>query len=149
MNTNQSGYFESWRNVGWTLGIGVIGGILGVCMIVCEFYLIMKSNAVVLMIGGVVKELCTIGIGVFVFGDNFNTVNLMGCIIVFAGISVYKISNHLQKLKEKGDQYLSVDVSQEGHILDDNIEDLVLTVEGRHEDESDRKEMAYSMREID
>jgi len=46
-----------------SLGLAVGGASLAIMMIMCELYLIMHSSAVVLMIGGVVKELTTIMTG--------------------------------------------------------------------------------------
>jgi solute carrier family 35 protein C2 len=45
------------------LGLGIIGGSIAVAMILCEFYLILHSTAIILMIGGVIKEMITIFIG--------------------------------------------------------------------------------------
>lgn len=47
----------------YALELGLLGAVLAICMIMCEFYLIMHSNAIVLMIGGVIKEILTIFIG--------------------------------------------------------------------------------------
>ena len=46
-----------------TMGLGVLGGFVAVAMILCEFYLILKASAIILMIGGVIKEMITILIG--------------------------------------------------------------------------------------
>jgi solute carrier family 35 protein C2 len=58
-----SGYFETVGEGFWTLGMGLIGASFAVAMIICEFYLIMRANAIVLMIGGVIKEMITIIVG--------------------------------------------------------------------------------------
>ena len=43
--------------------LGGIGGFFAVSMVLCEFYLILKASAIILMIGGVIKEMTTIMIG--------------------------------------------------------------------------------------
>jgi len=43
-----------------SLAYGLAGASLAVSMILCEFYLIRKSNAIILMLGGVLKEIITI-----------------------------------------------------------------------------------------
>lgn len=58
-----SGYFETVGQGFETLGMGLIGATFAVAMIICEFYLIMRANAIVLMIGGVIKEMITIIVG--------------------------------------------------------------------------------------
>lgn len=45
------------------VGLGFVGGFFAVAMVLCEFYLILRSNAIVMMIGGVIKELTTILLG--------------------------------------------------------------------------------------
>jgi solute carrier family 35 protein C2 len=61
--TLREGYFETiWEGL-HTFGIGMIGAVFSIAMILCEFYLIMRANAIVLMIGGVIKEMITIIVG--------------------------------------------------------------------------------------
>jgi solute carrier family 35 protein C2 len=85
------------------LGLGLLGASLAILMILCEFYLIMHTSAVILMIGGVVKELITICLGVLVFKDQLNRVNVMGCFVVFLGVLLYKIIFHYEhKNKNRG-----------------------------------------------
>lgn len=81
--------------------LGAVGGLLAISMVLCEFYLILHSSAVVLMIGGVIKELTTILIGVSYFGDQLNLVNVLGVCIVFLGVICYKIVFHYEKEKRK------------------------------------------------
>jgi solute carrier family 35 protein C2 len=101
-------YFGTPTDAMWTLGIALFGGALAVCMILCEFYLIMNSSAIILMLGGVCKELTTIILGVTFFGDNMNAVNEMGCGIVFSGVLLYKFSLYMNK-QEKFYDTLDVD----------------------------------------
>lgn len=90
------GYFETAAEGFHTLGLGLVGAVFAISMILCEFYLILHASAMVLMIGGVVKEMITIIIGVQVFGDELNRINLTGCAIVFLGVVMYKVMYHLQ-----------------------------------------------------
>jgi solute carrier family 35, member C2 len=77
--------------------LGLLGGVFAVLMTLCEFYLILKASAIILMIGGVIKELTTIVVGVFVFGDKLNVVNTSGVVVVFLGVLLYKVVFHLEK----------------------------------------------------
>ena len=79
--------------------LGTIGATIAIIMITCEFWLIMKSNAIVLMIGGVLKEMITIFVGVTYFGDELNRVNAIGCFVVFVGVIYYKITHHVDAKK--------------------------------------------------
>lgn len=86
--------------------LGLVGGVFAVCMILCEFYLILHATAIILMIGGVIKELTTIVIGVSFFGDQLNAVNITGVCIVFSGVLLYKVVFHLEKSENKIQQTL-------------------------------------------
>ena len=56
-------HMENTEDLMQVLVLGTIGGSFAISMILCEFYLILKASAMVLMIGGVIKELTTITIG--------------------------------------------------------------------------------------
>jgi len=88
---------EGMRELLRVLLLGLLGGFFAIFMILCEFYLILKASAIILMIGGVIKELTTIIIGVFIFGDKLNLMNTIGVCIVFTGVFLYKIVFHYEK----------------------------------------------------
>jgi solute carrier family 35 protein C2 len=54
---------ENSEEISQIFVLGIIGGLLAVSMVLCEFYLILHANAIILMIGGVMKEMMTIMIG--------------------------------------------------------------------------------------
>ena len=92
-------FFQDFEHGIETLMIGTVGGLLAMCMVYFEFCLIMKSSAVVLMIGGVIKELLTLYIGTVFFGDNLNAKNILGCSVVFSGVILYKCLFSMNKKK--------------------------------------------------
>jgi solute carrier family 35 protein C2 len=121
------------------LGLGLFGAFFAIAMILCEFYLIMHASAIVLMIGGVIKEMITIFVGVTVFGDALNATNVMGCLVVFGGVVVYKISYHLDTMAKDQNQTMeSLSVSartrRRGMYSHVSGEDLTEEVHGRDED---------------
>ena len=81
----------------YIVGLGLSGALIAIAMILCEFHLIMHSSAVILMLGGVIKELITIFVGVIHFGDKLNSVNLAGCAVVFLGVIIYKVMHFMDK----------------------------------------------------
>lgn len=97
------------------LALGLIGGVLAIFMILCEFYLILRASAVILMIGGVVKELTTIICGIFFFGDRMNALNTTGVCIVFLGVLLYKVVFHLEKDSKRMEAVSTTDVDGEYH----------------------------------
>mmetsp|Transcript_2132 Transcript_2132/g.6159 ORF Transcript_2132/g.6159 Transcript_2132/m.6159 type:complete len:452 (-) Transcript_2132:51-1406(-) len=107
-------YFDTpWDSLK-TIGMALFGGFLAISMVMCEFWLIMKANAIVLMIGGVIKEMITIGVGVWVFGDVLNGINLAGFCVVFSGVLLYKVSHFLSKLEAKAEGLVDDDLSNVG-----------------------------------
>lgn len=101
--------FDDLPNKFNILVLGLIGALFAIAMILCEFHLIMYASAVILMIGGVVKEMITIFVGVFVFDDDLNRINIAGCIVVFMGVALYKVTFHMGTEDEKqltGDRVL-------------------------------------------
>jgi solute carrier family 35 protein C2 len=61
--TLREGYFETVGLGLHTIGMALIGAFFAIAMILCEFYLIMRANAIILMLGGVIKEMITIIVG--------------------------------------------------------------------------------------
>ncbi|KAL3917696.1 MAG: hypothetical protein SGILL_004590 [Bacillariaceae sp.] len=103
---------EGADEIGKVFLLGLLGGVFAVFMILCEFYLILKASAIILMIGGVIKELTTIFIGVSFFGDKLNFTNTAGVCIVFSGVLLYKIVFHYEK-KAKRQQSMEAIPSEE------------------------------------
>ena len=110
-DNNHSGtkYFAGPQDILWTVGLGLLGAILYICIFTCEFYLIMGSTAVILMIGGVLKELTTIFWGVSIMGHQLNATNAPDVLVLFLGVMLYKVSHYMEK-KEK--VYDTVDMEE-------------------------------------
>lgn len=107
-------YFDTWGDGLKTLAMALLGAFFAIAMVMCEFWLIMKSNAIVLMIGGVCKEMITISVGVLAFGDVLNGINLAGFFIVFSGVVLYKVSHHLAKMEAKAEGLVEDDMAEVG-----------------------------------
>mmetsp|Transcript_17632 Transcript_17632/g.38518 ORF Transcript_17632/g.38518 Transcript_17632/m.38518 type:complete len:390 (+) Transcript_17632:220-1389(+) len=127
---------EQYGNIqlGTTFLLGVIGGSLAITMIICELFLILRASAIVLMIGGVIKELTTIIVGVSLFGDSLNITNTVGVCVVFSGVALYKVAFHLEKKKRNESDMEAVSATEEfdedeDAILDDLDEDVELIQE--------------------
>jgi solute carrier family 35 protein C2 len=116
--------------------LGLFGGAFAVFMILCEFYLILRANAIILMIGGVVKELTTIILGVSIFGDKLNILNTTGVCIVFSGVILYKIVFHMEKKNSDTNDMQAVptidDSSSDEEVLFVDEDDEIQTGEIHH-----------------
>jgi len=100
LGPDQGDYFSNFENGVKTVCLGLTGAFIAIAMVLCEFWLILKSNAIVLMIGGVIKELITILVGVTIFGDQLNVINISGIIVVFMGVFLYKATLHLNNAEK-------------------------------------------------
>jgi solute carrier family 35 protein C2 len=60
---NGTAYFDTVLHSFQTMGLALAGATIAICMILCELHLIIKSSAFIMMIGGVVKEMCTVSMG--------------------------------------------------------------------------------------
>jgi solute carrier family 35 protein C2 len=117
--TLANGYFDNFTEGLHTFGLGLCGAAFAIAMILCEFHLIMRASAIVLMIGGVIKEMITIIVGVQFFQDELNRINVAGCLTVFLGVFLYKVqfhSAHKPHEKEDGSGYLPKDDVHYKHI---------------------------------
>jgi solute carrier family 35 protein C2 len=112
---NGGDFFVSMEDSMKTLAMGLMGAFLAMNMILCELELIMRTNAFVLMIGGVVKEIFTIWIGIALFGDPWNALNAIGCAVVFSGVILYKLTVHGHTSKSVGPSTTSTTVTDHSH----------------------------------
>eukprot|EP00555_Chaetoceros_dichaeta_P015648 CAMPEP_0198256664 /NCGR_PEP_ID=MMETSP1447-20131203/6524_1 /TAXON_ID=420782 /ORGANISM="Chaetoceros dichaeta, Strain CCMP1751" /LENGTH=286 /DNA_ID=CAMNT_0043943359 /DNA_START=353 /DNA_END=1213 /DNA_ORIENTATION=- len=128
-----------------SIGLAVIGGTLAIMMIMCEFYLIMHASAIVLMIGGILKELITILTGVFLFGDDVNSINLLGCAIVFLGVLLFKLSLYIKKLEKNCNSLENGDDSDETQSDEDEGSESETNLFGDYDEEEDDK-LPHSMK---
>jgi len=104
--------------------LGPLGGCVAVAMILCEFSLILRASAIILMIGGVIKELVTITIGVTFFKDKLNALNSVGVFIVFCGVASYKVVFHMQKKQMQAAAEMSAVPTEDIRDEEDRFEDI-------------------------
>lgn len=111
-----SGY--TLAQTGQLITLGLFGGFFAILMILCEFYLIIHATAMMLMIGGVIKEMITICIGVLLFGDQLNPINIAGIIVVMTGVFAYKVSIHLERTESAAHSPVETEEPEVTMILD-------------------------------
>ncbi|KAG7365026.1 triose-phosphate transporter family protein [Nitzschia inconspicua] len=140
---------DNFKDLATIFLLGLLGGTFAVFMILCEFYLILKASAVILMIGGVIKELTTIVIGVFFFGDRLNATNTTGVCVVFSGVILYKVVFHLEKRVKEQQSMEAIPVEDDDDDIDFMEDELVtkqkLSRDDRYKDHvSDDEEDGFS-----
>jgi len=96
---SEKNYFVNAHEAFKILGMAVGGASLAIFMIMSELWLIMEGSAIILMVGGVIKEIFTILVGVILFKDSLDLMNIVGCLIIFSGALLFKLS-HLRQKRE-------------------------------------------------
>jgi solute carrier family 35 protein C2 len=67
----------------------IFGGLLSFCMILLEYGLICVTSVVTLSVVGILKEILTISLSHYIFGDTFSAMNISGLVISIVGIAMY------------------------------------------------------------
>jgi len=72
-----------------TLGLIVAPGFLAFAMVLSEYYIIKRAGVVPMSIAGIFKEVTTIIVSAWVFGDELTPLNVLGVGITFIGIGLF------------------------------------------------------------
>lgn len=94
---------EIWQTKGvfTTIALMTAPGILAFLMTLSEFKLLRVSQVITLSITGIFKELLTIIISSFIFGDKLSWINIIGLVITFADILWYNWFRYNQSKYQK------------------------------------------------
>jgi len=72
-----------------TLLMFIAPGILAFCMVLSEYYIIQRAGVLPMSIAGIAKEVSTITISAWFFGDELTPVNITGVGITVCGIALF------------------------------------------------------------
>ncbi|KAK2193839.1 hypothetical protein NP493_5g14028 [Ridgeia piscesae] len=89
------GYTDSSVMI-WTVGIIMLGAMLGFMLELSEFLLLSFTSGLTLIIAGVIKELCLLLLAVLVNGDKMSGINAIGLVICVIGIILHIIFKAVQ-----------------------------------------------------
>ncbi|KAG2113810.1 triose-phosphate transporter family-domain-containing protein [Suillus discolor] len=96
----------------------VAPGILAFCMVMSEYYIIQRAGVLPMSIAGIAKEVSTITISAWFFGDTLTPLNITGVGITVCGIALFTF----HKYRNSIDGRLSVDA--QGNMVAINDEDV-------------------------
>ncbi|KZV92830.1 TPT-domain-containing protein [Exidia glandulosa HHB12029] len=82
-------FFGTPARVGKTLLMLGLPGIVAFLMVMSEFYLLQRTGIVTTSIVGIFKEVATISLGAWVFGDEVTPVKITGLAVTVSGIALY------------------------------------------------------------
>ncbi|KAK6201196.1 triose-phosphate transporter family-domain-containing protein [Scheffersomyces amazonensis] len=108
-----------WDTVGLfkTISLMIIPGILAFMMTLSEFKLLTVAQVTTLSIAGIFKELLTIVLSSFIFGDTLNFINILGLIITILDIGWYNYYRYYEG-KEQKQHYLKLSQYQTSQDLE-------------------------------
>lgn len=82
-----------------TIGLIIVPGFLAFMMTLCEFKLLSVTQVITLSVAGIFKELLTIVLSSFIFGDRLSFINVIGLVITFLDILWYNWFRYHQNTK--------------------------------------------------
>ncbi|KAG2358950.1 triose-phosphate transporter family-domain-containing protein [Suillus spraguei] len=97
----------------------VAPGILAFCMVMSEYYIIQRAGVLPMSIAGIAKEVSTITVAAWFYGDELTPLNIVGVGITICGIGLFTF----HKYRNSIDGRLSVDA--EGNMIaieDENLD---------------------------
>ncbi|KAF8550674.1 TPT-domain-containing protein [Imleria badia] len=113
-----------------TLVMFIAPGILAFCMVMSEYYIIQRAGVIPMSIAGIAKEVSTITISAWFFGDELTPVNITGVAITVCGIALFTYHKYRKTMDSNValDEHGNVirldgeDSSDEGLVYDHDVE---------------------------
>ncbi|ODN83283.1 hypothetical protein L202_01454 [Cryptococcus amylolentus CBS 6039] len=93
----QSDFFSGWVAIE-TAGVIALPGSIAFAMVASEYFVIQRAGVVPLSIAGIFKEVSTISISAWVFGDQLTTFNIVGVVITITGIALYSYHKYSKSI---------------------------------------------------
>ncbi|KAF9047363.1 triose-phosphate transporter family-domain-containing protein [Panaeolus papilionaceus] len=85
----RSEFFKGASQIFATIFYLTAPGVIAFCMVMSEFYIIQRTGVVPMSIAGIAKEVSTILISTWFFGDKLTWVNALGVSITICGIGLF------------------------------------------------------------
>jgi hypothetical protein len=92
-------YFESVENLAITVGLISVGALFAFFMVLVEFILISTTSALTFMVAGVFKEIVTVLVAHFTYGDRFTALNGAGLGVLLCGVALFNYQQYVKSLE--------------------------------------------------
>ncbi|KAK8869652.1 hypothetical protein IAR55_000220 [Kwoniella newhampshirensis] len=93
----RSGFFNGFQAIKTVVVIVIPGG-LAFAMVASEYFIIQRAGVVPMSIAGIFKEVTTISISAWVFGDQLTELNIIGVVITICGIALYSYHKYQKSM---------------------------------------------------
>ncbi|KAH8827957.1 triose-phosphate transporter family-domain-containing protein [Flagelloscypha sp. PMI_526] len=96
-----SHFFNGFFTTLNTLFFLILPGVLAFCMVMSEYYIIQRAGVVPMSIAGIAKEVTTITISSWFFGDELTPLNITGVGITVCGITLYTYHKYRKSIESE------------------------------------------------
>ncbi|KAJ7562488.1 hypothetical protein O6H91_03G071100 [Diphasiastrum complanatum] len=110
-------YFDTPHHFVSSCLLMLLGGSLAFFMVVAEYLLISETSAVTFTVAGVVKEVVTIIVAVFFFGDHFTVLTAVGLAIIIIGVSLFNWFKYQKLVEGKLDHEADTGIQNEQNVF--------------------------------
>ncbi|TFL04803.1 triose-phosphate transporter family-domain-containing protein [Pterulicium gracile] len=118
LNVFRTSFFDGvWTSVKTMLFLAAPGAI-AFCMVLSEFYIIQRTGVIPMSIAGIFKEVSTISISAWVFGDELTPLNIVGVAITVSGIMLFTYHKYQKSINS------TVALDAHGNPVIDDQQDL-------------------------
>ncbi|KII91983.1 hypothetical protein PLICRDRAFT_103092 [Plicaturopsis crispa FD-325 SS-3] len=116
-----SSYFNGVGTTLHTIIFLLIPGVVAFCMVLSEFYIIQRAGVVPMSIAGIAKEVSTISVSAWFFGDELTPLNITGVAITICGISLFTFHKYRKSIESN----VPLDAHGNPIVADDVTEDAL------------------------
>jgi len=105
----------------------IIPGIMAFSMVLSEFYIIQRVGVVPMAVAGIFKEVATISVSAWLFGDRLTLLNIFGAFVAFCGIGLFTYHKYRKSIESP----IALDEHGNPIEVDKDIQDNVILEEIR------------------
>ncbi|KIJ50780.1 hypothetical protein M422DRAFT_27304 [Sphaerobolus stellatus SS14] len=122
-----SPFFDGISKSAQTISFIILPGSIAFFMVLSEFYLIQRAGVVPMSVAGIFKEVATISVSAWIFGDQLTPLNLTGAAVAFCGIVLFTFHKYRRTLESP------IPLDAHGNPVEVEIEELTGIME--HDDD--------------
>ncbi|TFK53861.1 TPT-domain-containing protein [Heliocybe sulcata] len=92
-------FFDGLGATAYTALYLLFPGVLAFCMVLSEFYILQRAGMLPMSIAGIAKEVTTISISAWLFGDELTPLNITGVAITVCGIILFTYHRYRKSIE--------------------------------------------------
>lgn len=105
---------EALKNI----GVVALPGFIAFAMVASEYFVLQRAGIVPLSVAGIFKEVTTISISAWIFGDKLSPINIVGVVVTVCGIALFSYHKYQKSISQ------TVEIDEMGRaITHDDLDD--------------------------